>query len=659
MSSRISLCMIVKNEARNLRRCLTSVTGVVDEIIVVDTGSTDDTCQVAREFGAKVQFFPWGENFSDARNASLALATGDWVLFLDADEELAGESKEALQRLTATSEVEGYFIKIINYLGNEGWTEACPDLVFRLFRNNPEYRFRGAIHEQVVDVILEKNRKAAYRLAEEIVIFHYGYLDQQIEEKDKKNRNLKIIRRELQENPANNLVRYHYGVELFRGERYAEAAEEFTRVANGIDPNTIYFPKLMRYLVMARKFAGQTEQALKAALLGLQFFPNYADLYYYAGLICLESRQYDRAHEYFQKAVSMPEQPAIYASFGGVRGFRSYYHLGEIAEVFLNDEEALKYYLASLRDNPDFSYALENIIKILNPRENPVYTKECLEKVFDLSSFQAGLTVGEIFFRHGAYSLTLEYLERVRAGQAASAQVQFWQAFCLIQTRRYLEALRILSGFTPESPFYPLVKFNELFCFWVQGKKRKVRILVEELRILGLTEDTENILNLFLKSLEKRKTVRKISLGSEGTSLLLDIVQRLLDLKEIDRVEVLLGKVDPQCLTGQRMPLARLFYRYGLGEKAAELLQEHLLTNRDGEAHYLLGEIFQAAGHYLEAEQHYRYAIEINPEEPRYYIRRINLYDHWRNQVILEAVAQYPDVELFKKLAEGVTVAHE
>lgn len=115
MGTRISLCMIVKNEAHNLQRCLASVAGAVDETIVIDTGSTDATCEIARAFGARVRTFPWNDNFSDARNASLELATGDWVLVLDADEALAEESKEVLRRLTAVDGVEGYFIKIINY----------------------------------------------------------------------------------------------------------------------------------------------------------------------------------------------------------------------------------------------------------------------------------------------------------------------------------------------------------------------------------------------------------------------------------------------------------------------------------------------------------------------------------------------------------------
>jgi len=656
MNTRISLCMIVKDEAQNIRRCLGSVAGAVDEIIVVDTGSTDNTCQIASEFGALVYQFPWNENFSDARNASLELATGDWILFLDGDEELAKESREALRRLTADDTAEGYFVKIINYLGNEGWSEICPDLVFRLFRNRSDYRFRGAIHEQIADVILEKNNRAGYRMAEEIVIIHYGYLDRQIDEKDKKNRNTKIIQKELEQDPGNRSLRYHYGVELYRAGRYVEAAVELTQAANGIDPNTIYLPKLLRYIVMSHQSAGQPDQALEVTRLGLQFFPDYADLYYYAGLLYLELKQYARAVESFQKAVSMPEQPALYASFGGVRGFRSYYHLGQIAENFLNYEDALKFYISSLRDNPDFVIALEGIVRILNPREDPAYTKECLEKVVEFCTPRANQMMGEIYFRQGVYSLALEYFEAGTKDVPASPEIQFWKAVCLIQERRYLEALRMVDGYTPDSHLYPLAKFNKLFCFWVQGKKQKVRILKEELRSLGLAEDTENVLTLLTNVPDKRKNIYKVSLGPDGIALLLDVVQRLLYMREIDRAMTLLNKINPESLAKYGLKIARLFYDYGCREKAELFLREYLAANQDGEAHFLLAEICQDTGNFIEAGQHYRYALEINPDEPRYYIRQINLYENMRKKILQEAIEKYPDIEIFRKLSEVAPV---
>lgn len=633
MATRISLCMIVQNEEKNIARCLQSIAGVVDEIIVVDTGSTDKTMPIAEGLGAKIFHYKWNQNFSDARNYSLEKATGDWILFLDADEELADGSREHLERCISDQRVEGYFLEIVNYIGKEGWVESCPDLVFRLFRNKPQYRFHGAIHEQIVDVILEQNRQAAYQIAEGVVIKHYGYLDQQIEDKNKKERNLKIIERELEKNPENIILQYHFGIELYRAERFEEAAGVLVQVANKTDTNAIYFPKLLRYIVLSYYSAKQQEKALEVSQLGSRFFPNYADLYHYGGLCCLELKLYQEAAKLFLQAVSLPEQPPQFASFAGVRGFRSYYHLGQIAEKFLNYEEALQHYLNSLRDNPNFIYSLERIISILEPRLNPDYTRECLEKVIDFNNPQAMLILSNIFYDQGAYQLCLEFIEQVIDNGTVSGEILLRKAFCLIQRKRFLEALRILGQFTPDSPLYHLVKFNELFCYWVQGKKRKVRDLVKQLGNLELSLDTENILQLLLKSQDKRITSRKITLGEDGMALLLDIVNRLLDLGQLERVLETINKVSPQCLKGKELEIALVFNKYGYWDQVIEYLQQYLIVNRSGEAHFFMAEAQRELANYAEAEKHYRHAIEIEPDVPMYYIKQRELYELWRNTI--------------------------
>ena len=96
MTTTISLCMIVKNEGHNLHRCLQSVQGFVNQIIVVDTGSEDNTVEIARSYGAEVHFFEWCDDFAAARNHSLSFATGDWILVLDADEKLVIGDREVI-----------------------------------------------------------------------------------------------------------------------------------------------------------------------------------------------------------------------------------------------------------------------------------------------------------------------------------------------------------------------------------------------------------------------------------------------------------------------------------------------------------------------------------------------------------------------------------
>ena len=659
MTKKLSLCMIVKNESQALSRCLNSVLTIFDEIIIVDTGSADSTCNIAEQFGAILHHFPWNDNFSDARNASLELAQGDWILFLDADEELSPGSGEILSRLIENEAIEGYFVKILNHLGKEGWIETVPDLVFRLFRNRKDYRFHGAIHEQIADVILEKNSNASYQVAEDLVIIHHGYLDQVIEEKDKKHRNLMLIEKELSQTPNNRLLQFHYGVELFRSERYAEAATFFIQSATDIDTNTIYLPKLIRYLVLSQQSSGQQQAALKSADLGLKFFPNYADLYYYTGLILLDLKHYSQARNAFLQALSMPEQPPQYASFGGVRGFRAYYYLAQIAESFLDEEEALKYYVYSLRDNAHFTHALESVVGILKPTKEPAYTMECLEKVCDFCTSQASQLMGDIYYRHGAYGLALHYFDQSEAGFPALPDIKLRKGICLIQERRFFEALRLLEDFTPESSEYPIATVNKLFCFWIQDKSAKVRTVWKELHALGLAQDTENVISLFIAYSRKVPPSAAMILGPEGMLLLLDIVQRLVALQEIERAMYFLQALQPKCLSEYNLQIAQIFVAYSEESRAIPFLQTVIGEDPSAEPHFQLAEIYAHLGRPTEAEQHYKQALQIDPDTPRYYVRLINLYTAWRQNILKEALAKYPENHVFQKLSEEVSASYE
>jgi glycosyltransferase involved in cell wall biosynthesis len=190
------------------------------------------------EHGIHQYSFPWTGSFSDAHNFSLAQTTADWILILDADEELATNSGVKLRQLVANGEADGYFIKIVSYLGDERWDESCSGLVFRLFRNRQEYRFHGAVHEQIADVILERNSWANIQITGGIVILHHGYLNKQVNDKDKINRNLTLMDPELRQEPGNRPLLYHYGVELYRSGRFLEAVAALLRAADGLDPQT-------------------------------------------------------------------------------------------------------------------------------------------------------------------------------------------------------------------------------------------------------------------------------------------------------------------------------------------------------------------------------------------------------------------------------------
>lgn len=653
MAAKISLCMIVKNEEQTIRRCLESVKGAVDEIIVVDTGSTDTTVSIALDCGAKVSLFPWNGSFSDARNASLDQAGGDWILYLDADEELAGEeSRAGLRRAVEKESAEGFFIKIINYLGEEGRIEPHQDVVFRLFRNRREYRFRGAVHEQVAGPIREKNQSAVFRLAEGVLINHYGYLDSTVDGRGKINRNLGIIAKEMEREPENRELRFYFGVELYRAGRYPEAARELSAAAEGIDADAIYLPRLVRYIVMSHQAAGEPEKALQTALGSMNFFPHYADLYYYAGRLFMELKNYVSARDYLLKAVSMPEQPAHYASFNGVRGFRSYYHLGEIMEEFYNSSEALKFYLAGFRDNPDFIPALRKIVNLLEPRKNEEQARHYLQR-FSFCTPGANLLVGELLFRQGAYRIALEYFQKAGENRGVVTEARLWAAACHIQERRYKQALHKLKLFKPGNQLYSRALFNKILISWLQNDARRVRAIAKEMEACGVSEDMKNIAGILAHPPERGPGLNRLLPGQEGRELLLDLVKRLLGLKETERALRLLSRLDPESLSGLLPDMARAFIEYDQGTAVIDLLREKITDSEDGETHFLLAEILRENGSCLEAGQHYRRAGEIDPAVPRYCLRQNHLLRHRWEQLLQEARHKYPHNEAFIRLGEG------
>ena len=192
----LSLCMIVKNEAAALSRCLASVRDVADEIVVVDTGSTDETVAIARSHGATVGHHDFTDvDFAAARNRALELAHGDFALVLDADEALHPASTEAVRRLAGGPADTGYVVTRRNH--HPGATApAGTDHAVRLFPLRPQYRYRHRVHETVDDAILD----AGGRLRRSDVVLDH-FLPAVPRQREKSRFYLGLLRRDLAHAP--------------------------------------------------------------------------------------------------------------------------------------------------------------------------------------------------------------------------------------------------------------------------------------------------------------------------------------------------------------------------------------------------------------------------------------------------------------------------
>jgi tetratricopeptide (TPR) repeat protein len=272
---KICACLIVRNEAKNLDRCLSSLAGKVDQIVVVDTGSTDETVSIAMRHGARVAEFQWCDDFAAARNYALSFATGNWILVIDADEELTPETQAALQRAVIRPQFGGFEIDIVNFMSASRHEEQFRHSPTRLFRNLPGVKFSGRIHEQINPSLVQLGLPWA-RL-EGATILHYGYRPEEMEEKSKIERTMALLEREVEDNPDNSFQWFNLANVYLVANRPASAVEAAKSSIQTLGPQSGFAISTYCILIQALFATGELDEAIR-----------YADEASQKGLDCLQ-----------------------------------------------------------------------------------------------------------------------------------------------------------------------------------------------------------------------------------------------------------------------------------------------------------------------------------------------------------------------------------
>lgn len=283
----LSLCMIVKNERENLSRCLASVQPYVNEIVVVDTGSEDETPEIAKQFGAKLEYFEWCNDFAAARNYALSKVTGDWILVLDADEELIVTSEDFFTQLTSSPEIIAYSLSLTDVDSPQGMTSLQTP---RLFRNREEFRYVSGYHEQLT----YQGRAISHHLIGQLdglKILHYGYGVNQIYQKNV-NRNIPILESLRQQEGLSIMLLYCLAgmysdtQQIEKAQKcYAEAFDKLLPdLMDGTAPKESGFvPSLM--FILGTQFLQEEDYETVRLICqrGLEWFPTYPPLNYLTG----------------------------------------------------------------------------------------------------------------------------------------------------------------------------------------------------------------------------------------------------------------------------------------------------------------------------------------------------------------------------------------
>ena len=383
----LSLCMIVKNEAVNLPRCLASVKDLADEMIVIDTGSGDDTPTIAERAGAKVNFLIWGDDFAHARNVSLDQATQEWILVLDADETLTPTGRQLIQAIRQDQplgQIKPEDLLLVTMLRQEiGANQSPYTRVSRLFRNLPELKFVRPYHESIdesVEALMAADAHWQIAQFDQVAITHTGYSVDEITAKDKFKRAQRIMAAHLAAHPQDAYMANKLGALYTQSNDWEKALDTLqTALCSGnFDPMTQY--ELHYHLGIAhRQLApepGQLAAAEKnyrqalalpiAEKLKLGAYLNLAALLKLKGDLEGALAQYETA------ARIDPSQPMTYFNLGVVHRARGYL------------EPALRAYEYAIVLDPNYAAAYQNLAAVLFKLGRLPESKQAFEKAIAL-----------------------------------------------------------------------------------------------------------------------------------------------------------------------------------------------------------------------------------------------------------------------------------
>ncbi|SKC84204.1 glycosyltransferase family 2 protein [Maledivibacter halophilus] len=564
----VSLCMIVKNEAKHLERCLSSVKDLVDEMIIVDTGSTDDTVEIAKSFDAKVFYYEWDNNFSNARNFSIQYASKDWILLMDGDDEFYYEDHDEFIQLINTSIKDGHYFKTQSFVGNMPGNDIVSNLNLRLLRNNKKYKFVGAIHEQITCV----DNKMDYKnfSTEEIHIFHYGYLNDVVEEKNKRNRNISIIEEELKKDPKNHFHLFNLGNEYFAMGNKEKALDFFSLVYGELDFNDGFASKLVIRRIMCLDELGQYKRALNAIEEGLKIYPKFTDLELIRGWIYLKTKKYTIAIDSFNRCLDLGKPPSQLEFLNGCGTFRPYQALGEIYFEFEDFSKAFECFENVLKFNPSIQSPVYKIGAILNKiHDNKRYVSFKLSQYFNLEYVPNLLLISDVLITEGLYDLAMGYLEKAREIEENNYQVKFQINRTLFYQKKYFEAIKGFNELSSKGNEYKERLKYIFICGFITDLEYSKSVLDH------IKEDNENyryrvyhqLYNVFLG---KNEAVLKKEDDDKSLNMIMKILEEVLKIQEFQLFEKLLYVLNYLESDRVLLELAQIYYKNGFKEMAVK-----------------------------------------------------------------------------------------
>jgi len=332
-----SICAIVKNESKNIKRFLDALNVFDCEKIILDTGSTDDTIEIANRYDCKVFNFTWINDFSAARNYASSLASHDWVLFLDCDEFVDETETSPSTFLTIAKQLPNGIglLERVNLVNPDNAKGAYIDRVPR-FYDKRLFEYNGKIHEQVVS----KDNSPLEGFYIPLRVMHTGYLGTKKEKENKHLRNLTMLQNSLKDNPTDRYYNFQLGQEYYNTYQYETALQYFkVTVSDKLNPDSEYHRLALMGYSDCLLHSGRKKEAFDFINSYESDFANCPDYFYLRGLISFECNDYLHAMADFVSATSLSNPHKE-----GTNTYLPWFYIAQINEIFGNNEQALFFY---------------------------------------------------------------------------------------------------------------------------------------------------------------------------------------------------------------------------------------------------------------------------------------------------------------------------
>jgi tetratricopeptide (TPR) repeat protein len=379
--------MIVKNEEANLPDCLGSVTGLFDEIIVVDTGSTDRTKEVAAAHGARVFGFAWCDDFAAARNECLRHASGAFIFWLDADDRVDADNYRKLAALLASlGDDNAVYIMKCLCLPDPATGAATAVDHARLFRNRPDNRWRYRVHEQIVGAA--RKTGAAVRWSD-VVIHHVGYQDAALRRR-KLARDLRLLQLEDAEHPDDPFTQFNLGSVYQELGRPQEALPCLRRSLQRSDPGDSIVRKLYALIVQCQRRLGQTAEALAACREGRGHYPEDAELLFQEALLQRDHGDRAGAEAALLQLLGTREKAHFASVDTGLRGYKARQNLAALYHEQGRAAEAEAQWRQALAEQPGFVPAWLGLAEVCLAQQRWAEFDDIGRKVEALAAPEAG-----------------------------------------------------------------------------------------------------------------------------------------------------------------------------------------------------------------------------------------------------------------------------